>query len=109
MAYDEGAAARLREIFAGQAGIVEKKMFGGLAFMYRGHMCCGIVGDVLMARVGPEAYEETLQRRDVREMDFTGKPLRGFVYVESGGFAEDSQLKEWVRLCQDFTNSLPAR
>jgi TfoX/Sxy family transcriptional regulator of competence genes len=109
MAYDEGVAERLREVFAGQANIVEKKMFGGIAFMHAGNMCCGIVNDVLMARVGPDAYEEALTRPGAREMDFTGRSMKGFVYVDPDGFAEDDQLREWVSLCQAFTATLPAK
>lgn len=109
MAFDEGVAERLREVFAGQDDISEKKMFGGIAFMHRGNMCCGVVNDILMARVGPEAYADALGRPHAREMDFTGKPLTGFVYVDPPGFAENAQLRDWVGLCQLFTGSLPAK
>ena len=109
MAFDEGAAQRLREFFEGQTDIVEKKMFGGIAFMRAGHMCCGLVGDVLMARVGPAVYDAALQQPHARAMDFAGKPLKGFVYVDPPGFAEDSQLEEWIKLCQAFTSSLPPK
>ena len=109
MAYDEGVAQRLRECFEGQSDIAEKKMFGGLAFMHSGNMCCGIVDDVLMARVGPHAYAAALERPHTRVMDFTGKPLKGFVYVDPPGFAEDGQLGEWIELCQAFTSSLPPK
>lgn len=109
MAFDDGVAQRLREVFAGRKGITEKKMFGGIAFMDRGNMCCGVVKDSLMARVGPDAYAEALKKRHVREMDFTGRPLKGFVYVDPPGFAEDEQLREWVDLCRSFTGSLPAK
>jgi len=109
MAYDEGVAARIREVFADRPDIVEKKMFGGIAFMHAGNMCCGIVDDMLMARVGPDAYEEALKRRHSREMDFTGKSLKGFVYVEADGFAEDDELRDWLALCEAFTGSLPAK
>ncbi len=109
MAYDEGVAERLREVFEGRPDIVEKKMFGGIAFMHSGNMCCGIVNDVLMARVGPDAYKDALTKPHAREMDFTGKSMNGFVYVDPAGFAEDDQLSEWVNLCQKFTASLPAK
>ena len=109
MAYDEGVAARLREVFDGQGDVDEKRMFGGIAFMHAGNMCCGIVGDVLMARVGPDAYSEALQRSHAREMDFTGRSMKGFVYVDPDGFAEDDQLQGWIDLCQTFTASLPAK
>ena len=109
MAFDEGVAQRLREVFAGQDDISEKKMFGGIAFMHRGNMCCGVVDDILMARVGPDAYADALKKPHAREMDFTGKPLTGFIYVDPPGFAEDAQLREWIDLCQSFTGSLPAK
>ena len=109
MAYDEGVAERIRGVFEGRDDVVEKKMFGGIAFMHRGNMCCGIVGDVLMARVGPDAYTAALQRPAAREMDFTGRSMKGFVYVDPEGFAEDGQLQEWIDLCETFTRSLPAK
>lgn len=109
MAFDEGVAERLREILDGQPDIVEQKMFGGIAFMHSGNMCCGIVNDVLMARVGPEAYPDALTRPYAREMDFTGRSMRGFVYVDPGGFTEDDQLREWVSLSLAFTAALPAK
>ncbi len=109
MAYDEGIAERLREIFDDQPDVIEKKMFGGIAFMHAGNMCCGIVNDVLMARVGPDAYPDALTRPYAREMDFTGKSMKGFVYIDPAGFEEDDQLREWVSLCQAFTASLPAK
>lgn len=86
MAYDEGVAERLRALFADPPGVTEKKMFGGMAFMYRGHMLVGIIGESLMARVGPDAYAAALSRTFVREMDFTGKPMKGYVYVDPAGF-----------------------
>jgi len=109
MAYDEGTAQRLREFFGSRDDIIEKKMFGGIAFMHCGNMCCGIVNDTLMARVGPDNYEEALARPFAREMDFTGKALTGFVYVDPAGFAEDSELRAWIALCKTFTGSLPPK
>ena len=109
MAFDEGVAQRLREAIEDRPDIVEKRMFGGIAFMHSGNMCCGVVGDVLMARVGPDAYADALTRPNAREMDFTGRALKGFVYVDPPGFDEDSQLREWIDLCLSFTGSLPAK
>ncbi len=94
MAFDEGVAERLRELFEGRVDILEKKMFGGIAFMHSGNMCCGIMDDVLMARVGPDNYQSGLSRPHAREMDFTGKSLNGFVYVDPAGFAEDDELRD---------------
>ena len=109
MAFDEGVAQRIREKLGDRPDIREKMMFGGIAFMHSGHMCCGVVGDVLMARVGPDAYADALARPNTREMDFTGRALKGFVYVDPPGFDEDSQLREWIDLCLSFTGSLPAK
>jgi hypothetical protein len=109
MAYDEGVAQRLREVFADRIDWAEKKMFGGIAFMVSGNMCCGVIGDTLMARVGAEQYKKALSRPHVREMDFTGKPLKGFVYVDPEGFESDGDLEQWVSMCENFVDSLPPK
>ena len=109
MAFDEGVAQRIREVLGDRPDIAEKKMFGGIAFMHSGNMCCGVVRDVLMARVGPDAYADALGRPHTREMDFTGRALKGFVYVDAAGFDEDGELREWIDRCLAFTGSLPAK
>ena len=109
MAYDEGLAQRLRDCFAERDDVVERRMFGGLAFMLSGNMCCGVIGDELMARVGPEYYASALQHAQARPMDFTGKPLKGFVYVASDGITADQGLERRVRRCIEFVDSLPAK
>jgi len=109
MAYDEGLAERLRDIYESAGGAAEKKMFGGLAFMVNGHMSCGVVNDTLMARVGPDAYQRALGLPHAREMDFTGKPLTGFVYVAPVGIESDEALESWVALSLGFVRSLPPK
>jgi TfoX/Sxy family transcriptional regulator of competence genes len=109
MAYDEGLAERLREALQLNRGVTEKKMFGGLAFMSRGYMFIGIVGDVLMARVGPEHYEQALSRPHARVMDFTGKPMKGYVFVDPAGFESDSDLSDWAQWCHGYVQSLPPK
>ncbi len=109
MAYDEGVAQRLREYFNERPGVVEKKMFGGIAFMLSGNMCCGVVDDRLMARVGPEQYETALEKPHASEMNFTGRALKGFVYVDPEGFQSDQDLQDWLRPCEHFAESLPAK
>lgn len=109
MAYDEGVAERLRDAYLSLPDVVEKKMFGGIAFMVSGHMSCGVVNDTLMVRVGPEQYEHALKRPHARQMDFTGKPLTGFVYVAPEGFEDDADLQDWVELSLAFVCSLPPR
>ena len=109
MAYDEKLAQRVRAEFESYSALEEKKMFGGLCFMLEGHMCCGIVGGTLMARVGPQQYSQCLSKPHVREMDFTGKPMKGMIYVDSGGLNKKSQLSHWVRLCREFVQTLPPK
>jgi len=109
MPYDDGVAQRVREALIDQSDVVEKKMFGGLAFMVRGHMCCGIVGAELMVRVGPQGYESALSQPHARKMDFTGKPMKGFVYVSAVGFEDDGDLQAWVDRGLRFVTSLPPK
>jgi hypothetical protein len=85
MAYDEKLAQRVRQALSGQDGIVEKKMFGGLAFMLHGNMSVGVEKDRLMVRVGPDRYDEALARPHARPMDFTGRPMKGFCVRAPGG------------------------
>src|SRR5262245_51012954 len=109
MAYDEKLAERIRQNFSGRRDVIERKMFGGLAFMVRGHMCCGIVGDELMVRIGPENFEAALSEKHVREMDFTGRPLRGMIYVAAPGLASNKQLAKWIDRGLQFVTSLPKK
>ena len=109
MAYDESAVLRIRNAFSARSDISEKKMFGGVAFMHRGNMCVGISGNRLMARVGPDAYQESLARPHAAPMDFTGRPMRGFVFVAAEGYANDDDLREWIAICENFTATLPAK
>jgi TfoX/Sxy family transcriptional regulator of competence genes len=109
MPYDEGVAERLRETFSGRKDVTERKMFGGIAFMVSGNMCCGVVNDTLMARAGPDQYEAALKKAHARKMDFTGKPLKGFVYVAPEGYESDKDLADWVKLCMGFVATLPAK
>lgn len=109
MAYDEGLAQRIREILQPRAGISERKMFGGLAFMADDHMFVGILGDTLMVRVGPGEYAKALTMPHVREMDFTGRPMKGYVFVAPEGFESDQALQHWVQLGLAFASSLPPK
>ena len=109
MAYDEGLAQRVREVLEGRTDLTERKMFGGLCFLLGGNMCCGIVGDELMLRVGPDAYEEVLSRPHAREMDFTGRAMRGMVYVSEAGLTDDGDLAGWLRPAVAFAGGLPPK
>jgi hypothetical protein len=96
MAYDERLANRVRHAFGARHDITERKMFGGLAYLCRGRMCCGIVGNDLMVRIPEDEIAAVMRGRHVRPMDFTGKPLRGFVYVSPAGFRTDTALQTWL-------------
>jgi len=109
MAFDEGLAERVRDALREQREISERRMFGGLAFMYRGHMFVGILGDTLMARVGPDQYADALRRSGARKMDFTGKPMKGYVFVSPDAIDTDSTLERWIAQCLAFAGSLPPK
>jgi len=85
VAYDEQLADRVRDVLLPEPDLTQRKMFGGLAFMLEGHMCCGVVRDELMLRLGIDGAEEALGRDHVRPMDFTGKPMTGMVFVSAEG------------------------
>ena len=109
MAFSEELALRMRQCLGEQAGITERKMFGGLCFMVRGNMLGGVMGDEIIVRVGADHYEEALQFPHAREMDFTGRPMRGFVVVSSDGVASDDDLGEWAQRGLKFALSLPSK
>ncbi len=109
MAYDEGLAERLRELLPEHADIAEKMIFGGLCLLSRGHMFVDIVGEALMARVGPDAYEKALRRPHARVMDFTGRPMKGYVFVDAPGHEEERDLKRWVDDSLKFVKTLPEK
>ncbi|MBK6929430.1 MAG: TfoX/Sxy family protein [Saprospirales bacterium] len=107
MAYDENLADRIRRALSARSDVVEKKMFGGLCFMVRGKMAAGIVKNELMVRVVAPKYAEALQRPHCREMDFTGKPLKGFLYVSPEGLDTDLELEAWLQLGIEFAGQAP--
>jgi TfoX/Sxy family transcriptional regulator of competence genes len=105
VAYDEGLAQRLRDALVDERAVEEKKMFGGLCLLVDGKMCVGIVGDELMVRVGPEVQPSALKKPGARPMDFTGKPMKGVVYVAPEGFESERALEEWVGLGVAFARA----
>lgn len=109
MSYDETLATRLRQYFSTRGEVREKTMMGGLAFMLNGNMCVGATDHRLMARIGPRNYETALKDMHVTIMNFTGKPLKGFVYVEPEAIASDEQLHAWIGRCERFVEKLPCK
>jgi len=109
MAYDEFMADRIRQILKEKKVLfIEKKMMGGLCYMIDDKMCCGIhfdkkkKTDLLMARIGDPATEKALQRTGCHPMDFTGRPMKGFVFVSPEGFDTDEDMSYWIQLCLDY-------
>ncbi|MBL7199788.1 MAG: TfoX/Sxy family protein [Anaerolineae bacterium] len=111
MAYDEGLAERIRGALTelGPPGLDEKKMFGGIGYMVRGNMACGVHRDGLIVRVGPDLYEASLGETHTRVFDMTGRPMKGWVVVAPDGVASGEALKAWVQKGVEYTLSLPAK
>lgn len=110
MAYSEELGDRIRDVLALREGLSERKMFGGLAFMINGNMACGLMSDgQIMVRLAAEDAEQAVTEPHVREMDFTGRRMRGMVIVEPPGFEADEELASWVEAGADFAASLPAK
>jgi TfoX/Sxy family transcriptional regulator of competence genes len=103
MAYDEKLADRVRELVAEKhKNIEEKKMFGGLCFMVNEKMCVGVERERLMLRIDPEKYEEQLEKEGCRPMDFTGKPMKGYVFVDKDVLTTKKQLQYWINLALEY-------
>jgi TfoX/Sxy family transcriptional regulator of competence genes len=109
MSFDEQLAARVRTALGSRREINEISMFGGLAFMYRGHMVCGVVGDELMVRMKPKDCEEALTREGARPMDFTGRPMKGMLFVGKEGIRTRPRLERWVRDSLAYVSALEAK
>jgi TfoX/Sxy family transcriptional regulator of competence genes len=109
MAYDEELAARIRKALSRKKGITEKEMFGGIAFMLDTKMFVGVIKDDLMVRVGKEGHASAVKERHVRPMDFTGRPMVGYVYVSVAGLKDDDALKKWIRIAADHVATLPEK
>ena len=108
MAYNEQLADRIREVLADVPNIEEKAMFGGLAFMVNGKMCVGIIKDDLMCRIAPEVEAQALEKNGCRQMDFTGKPMKGYVMVDDTGLRTRKDLLHWIEMCLEFNDRAKA-
>ena len=109
MSYNEELAARVREIVIEKADPVERKMFGGVAFMVGGHMCVGVIKDDLVVRLGEDGTDDALRHPAARPMDFTGKPMKGFLYVGVEGTTKERDLRAWIDKGLAFVGSLPPK
>ncbi len=102
MAYNEILANRIREQLADLPNIEEKEMMGGLTFMYNGKMCVGIIADEMMCRIDPELHETVVEKTGCRTMDFTKRPMKGYVMVDQTGMKTNAEFNYWINLCLDF-------
>jgi hypothetical protein len=109
MAYDEILADRVRDALGDRPGLTERKMFGGLAFVLRGNMCCGVLGEEVVVRLPAEEGDAALGEDGVRPMDFTGRPMKGFLLVGGDQLADDASLSGWIERATDHASSLPPK
>jgi len=108
VAYNEDIADRIRALLETEIGFSERKMFGGIAFMLHGNMCCGVVESDLMLRLGPDGADLALEHPHVRPMDFTGRPISSMVFVAHEGL-QGVLLDDWVEKAAAFARALPPK
>jgi TfoX/Sxy family transcriptional regulator of competence genes len=109
MPYNQALAAQVKAQLAGIEGFSERVMFGGIGYMLRGNLACGVIGDNLIVRVGLEAHAEALSRPGARVFDYSGRPMAGWVTVEPQGTQTEAMLREWVQIGAAYAGSLPAK
>lgn len=108
MAYNEHLADRIREALVDLPYVEEKLMFGGTCFMVNGKMCIGVVKDEMMCRIDPAKEEEALEKTGCRPMDFTGRPMKAYVYVDEEGMKTKKAFEYWIGLCLEFNTKAKA-
>ena len=109
MAFDEELAGRVRKRLAAKKGLTEKKMFGGLAFLLNGNMCCGVHGGDLIVRLDPARTDNALVEPDTRIFDLSGRPMRGWILVELAGLVDEPALAKWLSLGTKYAGALPKK
>jgi TfoX/Sxy family transcriptional regulator of competence genes len=109
MAFDEQLAERIRRQLGNRPDVTEKKMFGGLAFLVKGNMCCGVHGRELIVRLDPEQTAQALSKPHTRAFDLTGRPMKGWILVQPKGLTTQATLSKWVQAGMQYASSLPAK
>jgi hypothetical protein len=109
MAFDDKLADRIRKQLGKRRGLTEKKMFGGLAFLLNGNMCCGVHGQEMIVRLDPEQTDEALRERHTRIFDLSGRPMKGWILVQSKGLTTEAALAKWIKIGLKYASSLPAK
>lgn len=108
MAFDDKLAERIRKQLGKRRGMTEKKMFGGLAFLLNGNMCCGVHGLELIVRLHPEQTDQALSQRHTRIFDLSGRPMKGWILVQPKGLTTGAALAKWIQTGVEYASSLPA-
>lgn len=106
MAFNEKISDRIREALVDLPNVEEKKMFGGICYMVAGKMCIGVIKDEMMCRIGGEQYEAALGKRGCREMDFSEKPMKGYVFVSEEGMKTKKDFDYWIWLCLEYNSKV---
>ena len=109
MSCDEQLVGRVRAVLERTRGAAERRMFGGVCFTLNGNMACGVVSADLMVRVGPDRYADALRKPHAREMDFTGRAMKGYVFVGAPGTRSSSSLKSWIGAGVAYVGTLPPK
>ncbi len=109
MAFDLTLAERMRKQLGKRKSLAEKKMFGGLAFLLNGNMCCGVHSDEMIVRLDPSQTEQALRERHTRIFDLSGRPMKGWILVQAGGLKTEPALAKWVEIGVKYASSLPAK
>jgi TfoX/Sxy family transcriptional regulator of competence genes len=109
MAYDEKLAERIRTALGKRKGVQEKQMFGGIAFLLNGNMCVGVHQDAMIVRLAVEDTDKALAQRHTKVFDLTGRPMKGWILVQSKGLASATQLGKWIKIATAYAGSLPKK
>jgi TfoX N-terminal domain len=109
MTFDERLAERIRGTLGRRKGLVEKKMFGGVAFLLQGNMCVGVHKTDLIVRLAPEETDAALSQPHTRRFDLTGRPMKGWILVAPAGLKTDAKLGKWVQVAARYAASLPPK
>lgn len=108
MAYDEKLADRIRESISEIEGFTEKEMMGGLVFMLNEKMCLGIIKNELMCRIDPALHNEEVEKDGCRTMDFTKRPMKGYIMIDEFGLRNQKNVEHWIKLALDFNSKAKA-
>jgi hypothetical protein len=109
MAFDDRLAERIRQQLGKRRDVTEKRMFGGLAFLVNGNMCCGVHGQELIVRLDPEQTAQALSKPHTRVFDLSGRPMKGWILVQPKGLATPAALSRWIQVGMKYASSLPAK